>query len=117
MGKSVKHRPIIFTQIECLSWQKRKAEQLENNIWFKLDYYANNHIICIIYAKFEKYLITTVFVRKIMSHIVEMFPRVSRNNISIKKLDIYANIHHKICKYIQYQEIRSIYQLNIVLLG
>ena len=53
MGKSVKC--IIFTQIECLPWPKRKAEQLENNtlFWFKLDYYANNHIICITYAKFE----------------------------------------------------------------
>ena len=26
---------------------------LKTNIWIKLDYYSNNHIICIIYATFE----------------------------------------------------------------
>ena len=44
----------------------------------KWDYYANSHIICIIYAKFEKYWIITVFVRKIMSY-------VEQNNVQQSK--------------------------------
>ena len=52
MGNSVKFT--IFTQIGRLPWQKRKADLSKNkHLNRNIFNYSNNHIICIIYAKFE----------------------------------------------------------------
>ena len=85
-----------------------RQSSLKIKIWITLDYYANNHIICIIYAKFENIELLPFSSEKLMYYIVQMFPRSSRNNISINKFDIYENTH-LICiryanNYIQYQE-------------
>ena len=53
----------------------------------------NNHIISIIYATFENTGLLPFSSEKIMSYIVQMFPRAGRNNISINKLDLYVNTH------------------------
>ena len=66
---------------------------LKTNILIKLDYFSNNHIICIIYVKFENIDLLPFSSEKIMHYIVPMFSRASRNNICINKLDIYFKTH------------------------
>ena len=80
---------------------------LKIKIGIKLDYYANNHIICIIYVKLENIELLPFSSEKLMYYIVQMFSRASRNNISIKKLDIYVNTHLICIRYANIYNIKK----------
>ena len=80
---------------------------LKTNIWIKLDYYSNNHIICIIYAKFENIELLPFSSEKLMHYIVQIFSRASKNNICIKKLDIYVNTHLICIRYANIYNIKK----------
>ena len=44
---------LYLPKFDVYSGKNARQICLRTNIWIKLDYYSNNHIICIIYAKFE----------------------------------------------------------------
>ena len=102
-----------FSKIDHISpnWTSTMAKTQGRVVWFffriKLDYYANNHIICIIYAKFENIELLPFSSEKLMYYIVQMFPRSSRNNISINKFDIYENTHLICIRYANIYNIKN----------
>ena len=78
-----------------------------------------NHIICIIYAKFENIELLPFSSEKLMYYIVQMFPRSSRNSISINEFDIYENTHLICIIYANIYDIKNnalFTHLNIVFL-
>ena len=92
MGISAKFA-IFLPKLDVYSGKNARQICLKTNIWIKLDYYSNNHIICIIYAKCENIELFQFSSENITNYNIQMFSRASRNNICIKKLDIYVNTH------------------------
>ena len=94
-------------KLDVYNGKNARQSSLKINIWIKLDYYANNHIICIIYAKFENIELLPFSSEKLMYYIVQMFPRSSRNSISINEFDIYENTHLICIRYANIYNIKN----------
>ena len=105
-GKFSKNWPYL-PKLDVYNGKNTRHSSLKIKIWIRLDYYANNHIICIIYAKFENMELLPFSSEKLMYYIVQMFPRSSRNNISINKYDIYENTHLICIRYANIYNIKN----------
>ena len=98
---------LYLPKLDVYSGKNARQICLKTNIWIKLDYYSNNHIICIIYAKFENIELFPFSSENITNYKIQMFSRASRNNISIKKLDIYVNTHLICIRYANIYNIKK----------
>ena len=94
-------------KLDVYSGKNARHICLRTNIWIKLDYYANNHIICIIYAKLINIELLPFSSEYFTYFKIQMFSRASRNNICINKLDIYVNTHLICMKYANIYNIKK----------